>query len=343
MDWVIAVSRPEAASGALLGETESAALTAFREHGCILLRGALPVAAVEAMHADYVAQFGQMGAAQMAAEVAKPAPNRVINVGADRYDIGLPMTGAFGCTDVFGNPILLKILRKLIGRNLHLINFTTVVSYPGTPQQRPHRDYPHLFDHVDVGPDLPIYAINVAVPLIDVDLETGPTGVWLGSHRMTRNAAVKDADMKQCAFKRGDCMLLDYRVLHAGLANRSQGARPIVYMVYALPWFFDESNHSKRVPVDMPIDDYERLPPALRPVLSRAYSYASRSRWHEIDVPQAHQLPAEPKVAPRVATMSAPMMTPVARPPASRIGRNDPCTCGSGKKFKQCHGAFTAA
>jgi len=24
---------------------------------------------------------------------------------------------------------------------------------------------------------------------------------------------------------------------------------------------------------------------------------------------------------------------------ASRIGRNDPCPCGSGKKFKKCHGA----
>ena len=23
----------------------------------------------------------------------------------------------------------------------------------------------------------------------------------------------------------------------------------------------------------------------------------------------------------------------------SRLGRNDPCWCGSGKKFKRCHGA----
>lgn len=34
---------------------------------------------------------------------------------------------------------------------------------------------------------------------------------------------------------------------------------------------------------------------------------------------------------------------PAARPPAntdwSSVGRNDPCPCGSGKKFKKCHGA----
>ncbi|MFA5680537.1 MAG: SEC-C metal-binding domain-containing protein, partial [Hydrogenophaga sp.] len=24
-----------------------------------------------------------------------------------------------------------------------------------------------------------------------------------------------------------------------------------------------------------------------------------------------------------------------------RVGRNDPCPCGSGKKYKQCHGRLT--
>ncbi|MEP6559321.1 MAG: SEC-C metal-binding domain-containing protein, partial [Burkholderiales bacterium] len=27
--------------------------------------------------------------------------------------------------------------------------------------------------------------------------------------------------------------------------------------------------------------------------------------------------------------------------PMPRVGRNDPCPCGSGKKFKQCHGKLT--
>ena len=38
------------------------------------------------------------------------------------------------------------------------------------------------------------------------------------------------------------------------------------------------------------------------------------------------------------------MATPVAQRPKvnsenENIGRNDPCWCGSGKKFKKCHGA----
>jgi preprotein translocase subunit SecA len=32
--------------------------------------------------------------------------------------------------------------------------------------------------------------------------------------------------------------------------------------------------------------------------------------------------------------------TPVgARTAAAKVGRNDPCPCGSGKKYKRCHGA----
>jgi preprotein translocase subunit SecA len=27
----------------------------------------------------------------------------------------------------------------------------------------------------------------------------------------------------------------------------------------------------------------------------------------------------------------------------AKVGRNDPCPCGSGKKYKKCHGAGTAA
>ena len=30
--------------------------------------------------------------------------------------------------------------------------------------------------------------------------------------------------------------------------------------------------------------------------------------------------------------------TPPARPAGAKVGRNEPCPCGSGKKYKHCHG-----
>ena len=35
--------------------------------------------------------------------------------------------------------------------------------------------------------------------------------------------------------------------------------------------------------------------------------------------------------------------TPVVKSELEKVGRNDPCPCGSGRKFKQCHGGPGAA
>ena len=320
MDWVVAVSPNEAAGGQLAPQTEKAAQAVFEEHGCVLLRGAFPLATIEAMHREYVAQFGALDLEAMRAEAAKPPPNRLLEVGGARYDITVQMSGAFGTPDAFANPLLIKFLRSLLGEDLRLSNFTLVVAHPGAPEQHAHRDHGHLFVRPGVGPSLPVYAVNVAVPLIDVDIENGPTGIWLGSHRSAQSTAQRST-MTACGWRRGDCVLLDYRTMHAGLANFSQRPRPIMYMVYACPWFFDDVNHINRISLDMSLEHYQELPESARPLLRRAYSYATRARWHEAALP-GRGAEHNPKTAAN----------------RGKVGRNDPCPCGSGKKFKQCHG-----
>ena len=332
MDWIVAVPPDEAARGVFSVETESAGLAAFNEHGCVLLRGAFPAATVEAMYDDFAAQFGQLDWVGMQRESEKPPPNRFLRVGGARYDITLRMNGAFGRPDVFANPALLKFLGPLLGEQIQLANCTVVVAHPGASQQHTHRDHDHIFFNPGVGPGLPVYAINVAVPLIDVDRRMGPTGVWLGSHRLAQGATVENDTLTIAELKRGDLMLLDYRTLHAGLPNGSRQARPIVYMVYARPWFFDQTNHVSRIPLDMPIERFQALPEQLRPLMIRAYSYAARARWHEVDGPARSSVrvpePARPS-APAAAANAASF---------ADAGRNDPCPCGSGQKYKHCHG-----
>jgi hypothetical protein len=334
MDWVVAVSEAETASEELAAETASRASAAFDEHGCVLLRGAFAPAIVEAMHRDYLAQFGSLDWTGMQREADKPPPNRFLRVGGARYDITLRMTGAFGKPEVFANGLLLKFLGRLLGDNFHLSNFTTVVSHPGASMQHSHRDHDHLFFNPGVGPNLPVYAVNVAVPLIDVDVRTGPTAVWLGSHRLAQGVAVENDSMTVCELRRGDLMLLDYRTLHTGLPNASRQARPIVYMVYARPWFFDQNNHVSRIPLDMPLEHLAALPASVRPLLTRAFSYATRVRWDEVDArgvaPPSMQQPA---AVPPPAARAVPEA-----PAVGKVGRNDPCPCGSGRKYKQCHG-----
>jgi Phytanoyl-CoA dioxygenase (PhyH)/SEC-C motif len=325
MDLAVAVSPRETASGALSPETATAANATFREHGCVLLRGALAPSIIEDMHGEFVSQFGGMDLPAMQAEVAKPPPNRFLMVGDARYDITLRMTGAFGRPEVFANPLLIGFLQSLLGPEMQLSNFTVVAAHPDAPQQHVHRDCGHLFAEPGVGPNLPVYALNVAVPLIDVGLETGPTQVWPGTHRLNQGDFVTVRSGKSSAMQRGDCMLMDYRTLHAGGHNISGRMRPILYMVYARPWFFDQINHLKRIPLDMPPEHYEALPQSVRPLLIRAFSFAMRARWHETD--------ARVHAASRGASAG-----PGESSSRHKVGRNDPCPCGSGRKYKRCHG-----
>jgi Phytanoyl-CoA dioxygenase (PhyH)/SEC-C motif len=324
MDWIVQVAAGETAGGALAPQTEAAAHAAFREHGCVLLRGMFPPATIEAMHREYLVRYGTLDMDAMGVEADKPPPNRFLAVGGARCDITLRMSGAFGEPAVFANPGLLKLLGPLLGNDFHLSNFTAVVSHPGAPIQHIHRDSGHLFAEPVVGPDLPVYAVNVAVPLIDVDTRTGPTGVWLGSHRWAASTAPIKT-MTVTPFQRGDCVLLDYRTLHTGLPNVSRLIRPIIYMVYSRPWFFDNQNHVNRIPLDMPIEHYNTMPASLRPLLTRAFSYQARARWNEVD--------ARTPAGPRAAAPAADASTSI-----GKAGRNDPCPCGSGQKYKYCHG-----
>jgi preprotein translocase subunit SecA len=60
----------------------------------------------------------------------------------------------------------------------------------------------------------------------------------------------------------------------------------------------------------------------------------SKNSWKPpISAPVAHLRPADAR--PRRWSRAS---TKTIRPPGAIPGRNDPCPCGSGKKFKHCHG-----
>ena len=60
-----------------------------------------------------------------------------------------------------------------------------------------------------------------------------------------------------------------------------------------------------------------------------------------VDVPSAPLNPpsADPAGSLQGADQMVETLVPVVKDPHTKLGRNDPCWCGSGKKFKFCHGA----
>jgi hypothetical protein len=277
------------------------------------LRGVFPPALIDAMHADYMARYGALDASAMRERAMLPPPNPIIARGEGRFQITPRMSGAFAAPGIFASPLLRRVLALMIGDDLQLSSFTLVVSHPGASLQGVHRDSVHLFAEPGVAASLPAHAVNVVVPLIDVDLATGPTGVWPGSHAWAEDSRAQPETMAACVMQRSDCMLVDYRTLHTGLPNLSSHARPILYMVYARSWFFDDANHFGTTAVDLSLEEHRRLPASAHPLLIRTLSQVMRSQ------------------PPRELARSTNDLR-------AKIGRNDPCPCGSGKKFKQCHG-----
>ncbi len=83
-----------------------------------------------------------------------------------------------------------------------------------------------------------------------VTAETGCTRFWPGSHL----GILKEDDPAigpgvDFLTDLGSCYLFDYRVLHCGVANRSDGPRPLLYNIYTKPWFRDTKNYSNQAPL----------------------------------------------------------------------------------------------
>ena len=279
MDWIIPISADERIQGGLFPQTAAAAFEALREHGCLILRGVFDGTIIDSLLEEFRSQYGAMNLAAMESEAAKPAPNAILKVGDGRFEITPRMTGAFGNPQVFANSLLCRFLAGVLTRDMRLSGFTAIVSYPGADLQHIHRDHGVLFDEPGLSANLPHYAINVSVPLIDVDSEIGPTAIWPDSHRWAGDSLAQLDTATVVPFQRGDCVLIDYRTLHTGMPNKSDIVRPIIYMVYARTWFFDEINHINRPPLDMTLEELQALPKGVQSLLLRALSHNMRARY----------------------------------------------------------------
>jgi ectoine hydroxylase-related dioxygenase (phytanoyl-CoA dioxygenase family) len=272
MDYRVSISESERTEGRLRSETTAGIVERFDRYGYVVLDGLFPVDLVDGLCRAYLAQYGSMDSAAMATAANIGGANRLLEVGRRRYEIAVRMTHEFRDPRVYAGDLLFPLVSQLLNGTCHLSGFTIVVSHPGSEMQDIHRDYSYLFLDDVLATLLPTYAVNVSVPLVDVDRRTGPTGAWLGSRRWPRGRRAEPADVVCPETKKGDCVLMDYRTLHAGMPNTADVIRPILYMAYARPWFFDEGNHRRRIPLDMPIDPDEAMPEDRRELLTRAFA-----------------------------------------------------------------------
>ena len=113
---------------------------------------------------------------------------------------------------------------------------------------------------------MPPHAITLAIPLIKLDENCGSTAIWAKSH-LEGMKIVFDSNTKKILPAKlplpnlGDIYMFDYRVKHSGMANNSNYARPILYIVFSKPWWIDPSNFSANYkPLNITSDGLKLIP-----------------------------------------------------------------------------------
>ncbi len=212
-------------------DTLELAAKLFRCEGCLYLENIYSPDFIEVLHKAYCKRHQHCFQ-------DKPS-NQVYLVGEKRYKIAIELSSPFDSSLLCTHPLILAVIKHLLGDDVILASFSSVTSLPSAPDQHRHRDHPMLFGAaIDVI--IPCYAIKLIIPLVKLDNETGTTRMWPGTHLNLDNT--KHQDSIDLQVPTGDCILMDYRLSHQGLANQSKQVRPILYVSYTRPWFQDFKN-----------------------------------------------------------------------------------------------------
>ena len=246
---------------ALSVEANKRAVDLFSDRGALWLENVIRRSTIKKLWAAYQKRYLDLS--------KKELRKRDAAVGDQRFMITVDVKGAFNQPELYANKAMLPILNCLLSDAMRIASFGSVVALPGADEQPIHLDHPPLFGcDQALQSNLPAYALTMVVPLVDLTPETGTTAIWEGSHRggdrfELLQRLMSKPDFSDAAFpyaKRGDAYLMDYRVIHGGMANCSEVARPILYIVYSRPWFRDGFNFKSQQSVSITKKQRKKVP-----------------------------------------------------------------------------------
>ncbi len=182
--------------------------------------------------------------------------NEVASRCLGRLDIRYKMNEyPFNDDGIVSNIFIKPIVHSLLGKDAKLTYAGLILSFPLSADQPFHQDGTALFgeEEFPISQRLPPYALNVFIPLDDITEELGPTEFCIGSHSAEEaikilskleNGDKKGAKVIAPLLRSGDALIYDYRVCHRGTQNLAKKTRPMLYLMYARPWFTDHINFS---------------------------------------------------------------------------------------------------
>lgn len=208
------------------------AVQIFKDNGALLLREAFDPAFIRACFTEFTSN-----SATIMSDIQHGA---ALRVGDRRYMLSIDTNGTMGTPALLASEPLMNILYSLIGENCILGSLTSVLALGQSSAQSWHRDNDPLFADVP-DMDLPATSIAVLIPLVPLNDRNGATEIVLKSHKPPFNDG-DESDVVRPTLDLGDCYLMDSRVMHRGMANLTEVARPVLSLVYQREWYKDVQN-----------------------------------------------------------------------------------------------------
>jgi hypothetical protein len=227
----------------------------FARDGYAVFERIFDPAFIDQLRKEYFRQFPDIAA----------SPDR-FRVGDRRLQVPIALTGPYLSPRLYAHPSLLELAGEALGEDYLIDSVAVVTALAGAGPQHRH------MDHDDLFPGEPFtravirpYGITIAIPLVDLTPETGTTKLYRGSHAKPRD----DEDFELPYLRRGGCYAMDYRLTHQGTENRTSEERPMVYLVYARPWFTDINNYGAGNRIRIALDDLAAVPEDRRSLFRR--------------------------------------------------------------------------
>ena len=250
----LTIADHEARSQKLEPSTVDEALRLFREGGALRLHRAIPLEFLDELDGHYRKRYWSE------LESTDKEDRRPL--------FTVDVEGPFARPQFYANPLVFPIIERLLGDDCILGACSSVVSFPGAPDQFTHRDSDSLFGDFAYDVKLPPYALTVLMPLVDADAETGSTEVWPTTQHEPDFEKAKATPPVHPVVPRGSIMMTDSRVVHRGARNRSERVRPLVYCSYHRHWFRDYGGYETRPPISINPIEYVRVPREYRRLFS---------------------------------------------------------------------------
>jgi ectoine hydroxylase-related dioxygenase (phytanoyl-CoA dioxygenase family) len=187
-------------------------------------------------------------------------------VGNGRKTFEVHVSGIFNHDQIYANQKIYPLMNSLLGDYFIVGSYGAVTSFPGALKQHVHYDHPPLFAESNpegIHQKIPPYGVHCFIPLVDINEQNGRTRIWPGSHHLpvsSKSNLINKGEYVEEDLQQGDCLLMDYRTLHAGLENNSSEIRPLLYLIYQRGWFRDIANFGQHEPLVISEAELDRIP-----------------------------------------------------------------------------------